>query len=214
MMSPESNSRFPLQITISALFITLSIFLGALLSIQNYNKTSDILLTSAQQVYDRLTEELILDIKGTYTPLFGVLRMLAISPITTTTTLEQRLDHLQTFNIALDNNPAAANLQIAYANGDYFIVRHLNSNGLKQTFKAPGSADLMIDNIETDPMGKRKLTRLFFNEQLDIIAREPAADTDYDPRLRTWYIEASTGACRQPDPICFIFHVKLASLQK
>ncbi len=191
MMSPESNSRFPLQITISALFITLSISLGALLSIQNYNKTSDILLTSAQQVYGRLTEELILDIKGTYTPLFGVLRMLAISPITTTTTLEQRLDHLQTFNIALDNNPAAANLQIAYANGDYFIVRHLNSNGLKQTFKAPGSADLMIDNIETDPMGKRKLTRLFFNEQLDIIAREPAADTDYDPRLRKWYIEAT-----------------------
>ena len=68
IMNPEHSSRFPLQVTINALFITLSVFLGALLSIQNDNKTSDILLTSAHQVYDQLTDELILDIKGTYTP--------------------------------------------------------------------------------------------------------------------------------------------------
>jgi len=191
MMSPESNSRFPLQITISALFTTLSIILGALLSIQNYNKTSDILLTSAHQVYDQLTEELILDIKGTYTPLIGVLKMLAISPVTTAATIDQRLDHLQAFSIVLDNHPAAANLQIAYANGDYFIVRHLGNKELKETFKAPGSAVFMADSIEMTQMGRRELTRLFFNNQLEIIAREPAADTEYDPRLRKWYIEAS-----------------------
>ena len=191
MMSPESNSRFPLQITISALFTTLSIILGALLSIQNYNKTSDILLTSAHQVYDQLTEELILDIKGTYTPLFGVLKMLAISPVTTAATIDQRLDHLQAFSIVLDNHPAAANLQIAYANGDYFIVRHLGNKELKETFKAPGSAVFMADSIEMTQMGRRELTRLFFNKQLEIIAREPATDTEYDPRLRKWYIEAS-----------------------
>ena len=190
-MSPESNSRFPLQITISALFTTLSIILGALLSIQNYNKTSDILLTSAHQVYDQLTEELILDIKGTYTPLIGVLKMLAISPVTTAATIDQRLDHLQAFSIVLDNHPAAANLQIAYANGDYFIVRHLGNKELKETFKAPGSAVFMADSIEMTQMGRRELTRLFFNNQLEIIAREPAADTEYDPRLRKWYIEAS-----------------------
>ncbi len=194
-MSPESNSRFPLQVTISALFIALSIFLGALLSIQNYNKTSDILLTSAHQVYSQLTEELILDIKGTYTPLKGVLRMLAISPVTTAATLEHRLDHLQAFSIVLDNHPAAANLQIAYANGDYFIVRHLESTELKERFKSPGSAVYMADNIELSSLGRRELTRLFFNRQLDIIAREPATDTEYDPRLRTWYIEAS------PEPV-------------
>ena len=194
-MSPESNSRFPLQVTISALFIALSIFLGALLSIQNYNKTSDILLTSAHQVYSQLTDELILDIKGTYTPLKGVLRMLAISPITTATTLDQRLEHLQTLSIVLENHPAAANLQIAYSNGDYFIIRHLESTELKERFKAPGSAVFMADNIELSSLGRRELTRSFFNRQLDIIAREPATDTEYDPRLRTWYTEAS------PEPV-------------
>ena len=191
-MSADSSSRFPLQITISALFITLSVFLGALLSLQNYNKTSDILLTSAHQVYDRVSGELVLDIRGTYAPLVGVLKLLAISPVTSAATLDQRLEHLQSFRIVLDNHPAAANLQIAYANGDYFIIRHLRNKELKKTFKAPNSAAFMVDSIEMSQMGRRELTRLFFNRQLEIIAREPAVDTEYDPRLRPWYMEAGT----------------------
>ena len=193
-MSRNTKTRYPLQITISALFIGLSIALGALLSIQNYNKTSAILLSSAQQVYDQLTDELVTDIKGTYAPLLGVLKLLAISPVTSATGLEQRLEQLQQLSIFLDNHPAAANLQIAYSNGDYFIVRHLRSKDLKSRFKAPADAAFMVDSIEPGMMGRREITRLFFNRQLDIIAREPATVTEYDPRLRPWYIEATTEA--------------------
>jgi HD-GYP domain-containing protein (c-di-GMP phosphodiesterase class II) len=186
------NNKFPLQITISALFIALAIFLGTLLSIHNYNKASDILLTSAHQVYDRLAEELILDIKGTYLPLAGVLRMLAISPLTTAETLEQRLEHLETFSIALDNHPAAANLYIGYANGDFFNVRQIRDEVFRKKFNAPVNAVYVVDNIDATPMGKRELTRLFINEQLEIVAREPATDAEYDPRLRNWYMQATS----------------------
>lgn len=189
-MSTQKNTRFPLQITISALFITLSVLLGVVLSIQNHKKSSDILLSSAHEIYNRLTEELRLDIKGTYTPLAGILKLLARSPITTADSLEQRLEHLEYFSIVLDNHPAAANLYIGYANGDYFIVRHIKNENVKDQFKAPASTHLVVDNIETTKVGKRRLSRLFINDQLDIIAREPAVATDYDPRLRPWYREA------------------------
>ncbi|MGB5518887.1 MAG: HD domain-containing phosphohydrolase [Gammaproteobacteria bacterium] len=191
-MSTQKNTRFPLQITIGALFVLLSVMLGALLSIQNHKKTSDILLSSAHEIYNRLTEELSLDIKGTYTPLAGVLQILAISPITKANSLEQRLEHLEAFSIALSNHPAAANLYIGYSNGDYFIVRHMKNEDLREKLEAPADTLLVVDNIETTKMGKRRLSRLFINEQLEIIAREPAVDTDYDPRLRPWYLEAST----------------------
>ena len=189
-MSQDNHIRFPLQFTISALFITLAVSLGMLLSLQNYNRTSDILLTSAHQLFGRLGEELNLDMKGTYSALAGVLRMLAISPLTSAATLEQRLEHLETLTIALDNYPAAANLQIAYANGDYFIIRRLDSEDVKARFKAPRSAAYMADNIETTRFGKRSLRRLFYNRDLETIAREPTTETEYDPRLRTWYMEA------------------------
>jgi HD-GYP domain-containing protein (c-di-GMP phosphodiesterase class II)/HAMP domain-containing protein len=118
--------------------------------------------------------------------------MIAISPVTTANTLEQRLEHLEAFSIALNNHPAAANLYIGYANGDFFNVRRTNNDDLKKRFKAPGDAMYVVDNIDMSPTGKRSLTRLFFNKQLEIIAREPAVDADYDPRLRNWYIEATS----------------------
>ena len=189
-MSQKHKIRFPLQFTISALFISLSIALGSLLSIQNYGKTSDILLTSARQVHSRLTEELALDIKATYRPLAAILEMIAISPAATASSLEQRLEYLQTIAIALENHPAAASVQIGYANGDYFIVRSLNDENIKAQFKAPPNAAFMVDNIETNRFGRRSLTRLFHNNKLEVIAREPEAETEYDPRLRAWYIEA------------------------
>jgi HD-GYP domain-containing protein (c-di-GMP phosphodiesterase class II)/HAMP domain-containing protein len=191
-MDTKKNTRFPLQVTISALFISLSILLGALLSLHNYNKASDILLTSAHEVYDRLAEELVLDIKGTYITLAGVLKMIAISPVTTANTLEERLEHLEAFSIALINHPAAANLYIGYANGDFFSVRRINNDDLKNRFKAPGDAMYVVDNIDMSPTGIRRLTRLFYNKKLESIAREPAIDADYDPRLRNWYIGATS----------------------
>ena len=203
-MSRQSHLRFPLQITISALFITLSILLGALLSLQNYKKSSDILLASAHQVYNRLAEELALDIKSTYAPLAGVLRLLAMSSITEAETLDQRLAFLHDFSITLENHPAAASLYIGYSDGDYFMVRHIRNEGIKARFKAPANTLLVVDNVETSPMGKRRLSRLFVNEDLDIIAREPETETDYDPRLRPWYREAGV----QPDatrPYVFYF---------
>ena len=212
-MSHERRTRFPLQLTISALFISLSISLGALLSIQNYSETSDILLSSARQVYDGLGEELKLDMKATYRPLAGVLEMLAISSLTSANTLEQRLNHLQTMRIALDYYPAAANLQIAYGNGDYFILRQLTIKDIKSQFRAPLDAAYMIDNIETTEAGKRILNRRFFNQELDEIASEPAAETDYDPRLRDWYTEA-TPKPSATEPYLFYFSRKVGITAK
>jgi len=188
----KQGTRFPLQITISALFISLSILLGVMLSIQNHKKSSDMLLASAQQVYNRLTEELSLDIQSTYTPLSGVLRILALSQVTRAETLDQRLEFLEPLSIALDNHPAAANLYIGYGNGDYFTVRYMLNDDLKERFNAPQSTVFVVENIESNRTGKREMSRLFINERLDVIAREPAEETDYDPRERPWYIQAGS----------------------
>lgn len=187
----NSNKRLSLQVTISILFITLTMSLGAILSLQNYSKTSDILFASANQIYEKINEELILDIRSTYTPLAGILQMLSISPLTTAISFDERLEQLETISIALKNNPAAASLQIAYPDGGYFIVRSAASDYIRKKFKAPGNTSFIADNVETNIYGKRTLTRYFFNSKLEIIARNPQEETDYDPRNRSWYIEAT-----------------------
>ena len=49
-MASKKLTLYSLQIAISTLFI-ITVTLGAVISQQNYNKTSDIILTSADNVY-------------------------------------------------------------------------------------------------------------------------------------------------------------------
>ena len=53
-MAEKKKSRYPLHITISALFIALILLLGVILGWQNYSKTSDIILAAADRSTTRL----------------------------------------------------------------------------------------------------------------------------------------------------------------
>ncbi|MGA9290518.1 MAG: methyl-accepting chemotaxis protein, partial [Anaerobacillus sp.] len=191
MSARNATVRYPLHITISALFITLIVVLGVVLSWQNYRKTSSIILTTAGQVFDQITRELILDFNGTYHPVAGALRLLALAPVTTATTLDERLESLNTFTVALANEPSVSGIEVGYANGDFFIVRPLRTDDLRRHFGAPGNAAFVADHVDTAADGKRRLVRLFFDAQSREILRKPAEATDYDPRMRPWYATAT-----------------------
>ena len=117
MNARDTTVRYPLHITISALFITLIVLLGVVLSWQNYRKTSSIILTAAEQVFDQITRELILDFNGTYHPVAGALQLLALAPVTAAVSLEERLTSLRTFAVALANEPSVSGIQVGYGNG-------------------------------------------------------------------------------------------------
>ena len=187
----DTTVRYPLHITISTLFITLIIILGVVLSWQSYRKTSCIILTTAGRVFDQITRELILDFNGTYHPVAGVLRLLALAPVTTAVTLDERLESLGTFTVALANEPSVSGIEVGYANGDFFIVRPLRTDVVRRHFGAPGNADFVADHVDTAADGKRQLVRLFFDSQSREILRNPAETTSYDPRARPWYATAT-----------------------
>lgn len=79
-MVNKSVKTYSLQITISTLFIAISLTLGIVLSWQSYNKASDIMLAAADDLYERISHELALDIKATYGPIAGGLRLFRLSP--------------------------------------------------------------------------------------------------------------------------------------
>jgi HD-GYP domain-containing protein (c-di-GMP phosphodiesterase class II) len=191
MNAREATVRYPLHVTISTLFITLIVVLGVVLSWQNYRKTSSIILTTAGQVFDQITRELILDFNGTYHPVAGALRLLARVPVTTAATLDERLESLGTFTVTLANEPSVSGIQIGYANGDYFIVRPLRTDELRRHFGAPEAAAFVADHVDTAADGARRLVRLFFDSQSREILRKPAEATSYDPRTRPWYATAT-----------------------
>ena len=190
MNKPIAARRYPLHLTISVLFITLVVVLGVVMSWQNYSKTSDIILSSADKMYDQVPRELLLDIKATYRPVGDTLGLLALTPLVRATSLPERLESVPLLVTALRNEPAVTGIQVGYADGDFFIVRPLSDSVLRQRFAAPDDALFMADHVEEGAAGERQLTRIFFDVTLQEIARDLPVKTDYDPRLREWYTQA------------------------
>jgi HD-GYP domain-containing protein (c-di-GMP phosphodiesterase class II)/HAMP domain-containing protein len=209
-MTDRTRPRYPLHVTISALFIALIVLLGVVLSWQSYSKTSDIIFSSADQVYDQIARELVLDFNATYNPVADTLQLLALSPVASASTLAERLNSLDMIHAALMSEESVAAIQLGYPNGDYFIVRSLATEYMRSQFSAPADARFMADHISTDGNGERRLARLFFDHDMHELQRQPPEVSDYDPRLRPWY----TGATDTPSataPYLFYFIGKVGA---
>lgn len=189
-MTENKRFRYSLHITISALFIALIVLLGVVLSWQNYSKTSDIILASADQVYDQIARELIVDFNATYNPVADTLRLLVTSPVMSAASLDARLKSLETIRVALTNESSVTAIQVGYDNGDYFIVRSIRTNYMRSRFSAPHDSYFMADHIATAENGGRLLIRLFYDRDMHELQRQTVGKSDYDPRTRPWYTVA------------------------
>lgn len=188
-MASKKLTLYSLQIAISTLFIIITVTLGAVISLQNYNKTSDIILSSADKVYSQIAQELALDFKATYRPMAGILQLLSQSEIKETTTLEQRLQYLGLFNTLLKTSSSYFTSGITFPDGDTFVTTLLNNDLVRSHYKAPEAAALLILYVETDNTGSRHMLNIFFDEDLREISRN-STESNFDPLQRNWYKQA------------------------
>ena len=186
----------------------LIVVFSAVLTWQNYSKTSDIMLSGAAKVYKQATREMFLDFRGTYHSVAETIKLMALSPVIKAGSLEERVKSVEMFATALRGEPSLSAIQLGYPNGDYFIVRPVTSPNLRQTFSAPDTAQYVADHVSSDANGERRLIRLFFDEQLHEVSREAAVTTEYDPRTRPWYQRMPAGKRGPSNRICSTSSIK------
>ena len=203
MIFSKHGTRLPLHITISALFIGVVVLLGMLLSAQSYSRYSDIILSSAEQLYRKINDEVQLDFRATYRPVVKTLELLALSPLVEAEDRAARIRSLPLLTAALEGGGSVSGIQIGYAGGDYFIIRPLQSSVIRDKFQAPSNARYVVDSITITAAAGRQLLRSFYDGALIMLRQEAPVATDYDPRKRPWYLHAE----RQPKAIApYLFH--------
>ncbi len=185
-----SERRFPLHVHISAMFTLLLLLTGTVLGLFNYRQTSQIILSSSQSLFSRIDQDVRLDIDHTYLPIRHLLSLLALNDAAQAPTLEQRLALLEPLAQSLADNPNLASLYAGYGNGDFFMVRPLRDDALKQRFEAPANAAYQVWSIEHDSSGAAHSQSLMFDGALNLISRRDIADDAYDPRTRDWFSRA------------------------
>ncbi|EJM08261.1 MULTISPECIES: HD domain-containing phosphohydrolase [unclassified Pseudomonas] len=188
-LRPEQR-RFPLHVHISVMFTFLLLLTGIVLGLFNYHQTTQIILSSSEKLFERIEQDVRLDMAATYQPIRHLLSLLADNPATQAARLEQRMPLLRPFSQSLSDNPNLASLYLGYANGDFFMVRPLRSAALKTLLKAPEAAAYQVWSIEHDPQGAMHSQSLFFDQALTPISRQDNPGDRYDPRSRAWFNDA------------------------
>lgn len=188
-LRPEQR-RLPLHVHISVMFTFLLLLTGVVLGLFNYHQTTQIILSSSEKLFDRIEQDVRLDLQATYQPIRNLLSLLADTPAAQASDLEQRLPLLKPFSQSLTDNPALASLYLGYANGDFFMVRALRTPALKAQLQAPEAAAYQVWSIEHAPQGAVRSQSLFFDQALTPINRREHPQERYDPRSRTWFSDA------------------------
>ncbi|QTD31818.1 HD domain-containing phosphohydrolase [Pseudomonas fluorescens] len=188
-LRPEQR-RFPLHVHISVMFTFLLLLTGVVLGLFNYRQTTQIILSSSEKLFNRIEQDVRLDLQATYAPIRHLLSLLADTPAARSSGLEQRLALLKPFSQSLTDNPDLASLYLGYGNGDFFMVRPLRTPALKTLLKAPDAAAFQVWSIERDAAGQAHSQSLFFDQALSPVGRQDNPDDPYDPRSRAWYINA------------------------
>ena len=188
-LRPEQR-RLPLHVHISVMFTFLLLLTGVVLGIFNYRQTTQIILSSSEKLFNRIEQDVRLDLHATYEPIRHLLSLLVHNPAMQAPDLVQRLALLQPFSQSLKDNPDLASLYIGYATGDFFMVRPLRTSNLKTQLKAPESAAYQVWSIERNDTGQAHSQSLFFDQDLALISRQDNPDDTYDPRSRAWFSSA------------------------
>ncbi|HEX4548036.1 HD domain-containing phosphohydrolase [Pseudomonas sp.] len=192
MPSPlrPDQRRFPLHVHISVMFTFLLLLTGIVLGLFNYHQTTRIILSSSENLFNRIAQDVRVDLHATYQPIRHLLSLLALDPAARASSLQQRLVLLKPFSQSLADNPDLASLYLGYSNGDFFMVRPLRTAALKALVNAPEAASYQVWSIEHDASGKTVSQFLFFDQALTLITRQDNPDDGYDPRSRAWYANA------------------------
>lgn len=188
-LRPEQH-RFPLHVHISVMFTFLLLLTGVVLGLFHYRQTTQIILSSSEKLFERIEQDVRLDMAATYQPIRHLLSLLAENPASQATHLEQRLPLLKPFSQSLTDNPNLASLYLGYANGDFFMVRPLRTAELRDQLKAPDAAAYQVWSIEHDGQGTAQSQSLFFDRTLTPIGQRDNSDEAYDPRSRAWFADA------------------------
>ena len=194
-MTRQTARKYPLQLTISSLFITLTVFLGLILSWQSYNKISDIMLESANTLYERITDELILDFKATYGQISGGLRQFRLSPLIQASTFAERADYLASFQAVLESDASVYSVGIGYGNGDFLSAHKIDTEYKRKKYQAPAESSFIASYLkreESEPgFDAGKIYTIYYDEGLNEISRNNGVKTAFDPRARPWYLQAT-----------------------
>lgn len=190
--------RCPIHVHITTLAILLVLLLGGSLGLYNYHQTKQLINSAAGDYLEQLRENIELEFQRSYNPVAQTVKLLLKTDLVSAEDLSERLQSLPVLVAALENRPELTALEAGYANGDFFIVRVMADQHMRDMFNAPPNALFAVDNIDFS-REPRQIQRLYFDARLIPLGPSDYLPTEYDPRKRGWFTLAKEAVTAPAD---------------
>jgi len=200
----RSTARFPLHLTLAAVFITIFVIFGLALIGFFFRETRRIEILGASDLMNRIGDQVRSSIAELYIPAQSLVDISSKAPALAGTSLEDRLQSLEALTEALRLNPNLSSIFVGTDDGDFFLVRSVSDRRVAaQTLDAPDGSSFAVQSIERNQGGVFSARLLFFDEALTLLGSRPLEAEDFDPRDREWY----RLAIDRPDQVTTDFYV-------
>ena len=184
-----ARRRFPLYLTLAAVFVTLFMVFGLALIGFFHSESKRIEILGTDDLMDRIGRHMKTSIAELYLPAQSLVDIASKSAPLAGTDLGDRLATLGTLTEALRLNPHMSSIFVGYEDGEFFLVRPVGDRRVAaQALDAPNGSRFAVQSIERD--GGVRGTLLFFDDALELLDTRPLSSTDFDPREREWYRSA------------------------
>ena len=188
-----AGRRFPLYLTLAAVFVTLFVVFGLTLIGFFHAESKRIELLGADDLMERIGRHMQTSIAELYLPARSLVDVASKSAPLSGTSLEARLATLGVLTEALRLNPHMSSIFVGYEDGEFFLVRSVGDRRVAaRALDAPTGSRFAVQSIERD--GQVQGTLLFFDDALELLDSRPLSTTDFDPREREWYRRAIGGS--------------------
>ena len=182
-----ARRRFPLYLTLAAVFVTLFVIFGLVLIGFFHSGSKRIELLGAADLMDRIGRHMQTSIAELYLPAQGLVDIASKSAPFEGATLEERLATLGALTEALRLNPHMSSVFVGYEDGEFFLVRSVGDRRVAaEILDAPAGSRFAVQSIERD-RGEVVGVLLFYDDVLRVLDSRPLTTGDFDPRTRDWY---------------------------
>ena len=196
--------RISLQLAVSLLLGGTIVAVGAVVAIHDYRQTSRIVLEAADDVFRRMGREVALELDRSAAPVQTLVDVFAQQRIGEASTLNDRLAQLPAFTEALRKNPSLTALYVGYDDGSFFLVRPIRDDATRKALNASANAAFVAQSIEQTQTGTRSVKFIDLGSDGSRIDAVDRPDFAFDPRMRTWYVNAmATHDQVRTDPYVF-----------
>jgi len=204
-----TSVKVPLHILTATLFIILTIALGIGQIWFSFQKNTELIEESSIVLYEKVMQSAFSDLQQSHQMATSAVEIIAQGNLPETKTLEQRLNFLPAMSKVLEYNGSVSGFEVGFEDGDFFIIRAVYNEYMRNQFKAPAATRYMVDSIDREDT-ETVAIRLFYDKDLNQISSKLVDNAQYDPRERPWYqLALRSDGYATTDPYLYFFVKKV-----